>query len=143
MKGTSRKIVGIGIVVLTLVLVGFVAACGDGNDAAPGLTDTPAAAPGLTDTPAATPGLEEAIDQIDAMLVAAESGDLEAAEAAFEAAHDPLHEVIESLETSDPDQAAALDEAVEDAENDFKEESDADHIVEIGQEIRDLLRQLE
>ena len=77
------------------------------------------------------------------MLVAAEGGDLEAAEAAFAAGHDPLHEVIESLETSDPDQADALDEAVDDAEMDFEEAADAEHIVEIGREIRDLLQQVE
>ena len=141
MRRTSRKIAGIGIVVLALALVGFAAACGDGDGTA-SPTDTPAAtAP--TDTPAAPAGLQEAIDQIDAMIVAAEAGDLEAAEAAFEAGHDPLHEVIQSLGTNDPDQAAALDEAVEDAEKDFEEAADAEHIVEIGQEIRGLLRQVE
>jgi len=132
MKRTSRKIAAIGVAVLALALVGFAAACGGGDDTA-----------SATDTPAAPSGLQESIDQIDAMVAAAEGGDLEAAEAAFEAAHDPLHEVIESLETSNPDQAAAIDEAVEDAEKDFEEESDAGHIVEIAQEIRDLLGQIE
>lgn len=132
MRRTSRKIAGIGIVVLTLALVGFVAACGDG-----GGTSSP------TDTPVAPSGLLEAIDQVDAMIAAAEGGDLVAAEAAFEAGHDPLHEVIESLETSDSDQADALDEAVNDAEKDFEEAAAADHIIEIGQEIRDILGQLE
>ncbi len=139
MNRTSRKIAGIGIVVLALALSGFAAACGGGDDAA-SPSDTPAAP---SDTPAATSGLQEAIEQIDTMLVAAEGGDLAAAEAAFEAAHDPLHEVIESLQTSDPDQAAALDAAVGDAENDFEEEADAEHIIEIGQEIRDLLGQVQ
>lgn len=132
MRRISGKIAGIGIVVLALALVGLVAACGNGDG-----TASP------TDTPAAASGLQEAIDQIDAMLVAAEGGDLEAAEAAFAAGHDPLHEVIESLETSDPDQADALDEAVDDAEMDFEEAADAEHIVEIGREIRDLLQQVE
>ena len=126
------KIAGIGIVVLALALVGFAAACSDGDG-----TASP------TDTPVAPSGLQQAIDQIDAMIVAAEGGDLETAEAAFEAGHDPVHEVIDSLETTDADLAAQLDEAVEDAEADFEEAADAEHIVEIGQEIRDLLRQAE
>ena len=131
MKRTSRKIAGIGILVLALALVGFATACGGGDDA-----------PSATDTPATATDLQEAIDQIDAMVAAAEGGDLEAAEAAFEAAHDPLHEVIEGLEASDPDQAIALDEAVEDAEKDFEDAADAEHIVEIAQELRDLLGQV-
>lgn len=126
------KIAGIGIVVLALALVGFAAACSDGDG-----TASP------TDTPAVPSGLQQAIDQIDAMIVAAEAGDLETAEAAFEVGHDPVHEVIDSLETTDADLAAQLDEAVEDAEADFEEAADAEHIVEIGQEIRGLLRQVE
>ncbi len=98
MNRTTRKIAVIGIAVIALALVGFAAACGDGDDAA-----------SPTDTPAAASDLQEAINQIDAMVVAAEGGDLAAAKTAFEAAHDPLHEVIASLETSDPDQATALD----------------------------------
>ena len=133
MRRISRKIAGIGIVVLALALIGFVAACGDGDNG----TASP------TDTTAAPSDLQQAKDQIEAMIVAAEGGELETAEAAFEAGHDPLHEVIESLETSDPDQGDALDEAVDDAEEDFEEGADAEHIVEIGQEIRDLLRQVE
>ncbi len=132
MRRTFGKIAGIGVVVLALALVGFAAACGDGDG-----TASP------TDTPVAPSGLQQAIDQIDAMIVAAEGGDLETAEAAFEAGHDPVHEVIDSLETTDADLAAQLDEAVEDAEADFEEAADAEHIVEIGQEIRDLLRQAE
>ena len=132
MRRTSRNIAGIGFGVLALALVGFVAACGGGDG-----TASP------TDTRPAASDLQEAIEQIDAMVDNAEGGDLAAAEAAFEAAHDPLHEIIESLETSDPDQAAALDEAVEDAEKDFADEEDADHIVEIGTEIRDLLGQVQ
>ncbi len=132
MRRTSGKIVGISIVVLALALVGFAAACGDGDDAG-----------SPTDTPPASSDLQQAGDRIDAMIAAAEGGDLEAAEAAFKAGHDPLHEVIESLETSDPDLAAQLDEAVEDAEEDFEEDADAEHIVEIGKEIRDLLGQVE
>jgi hypothetical protein len=141
MKRTFVKAAGIGIVVLALALVGFVAACGEGDGTA-SPTDTPAAA-SPTDAPAAASGLQEAIDQIDAMVAAAEGGDLEAAEAAFEAGHDPLHEVIDSLETTDAALAAQLDEAAEDAEKDFEEAADAEHIVEIGQEIRDILRQVE
>ena len=132
MRRTFGKIAGIGVVVLALALVGFAAACSDGDG-----TASP------TDTPVAPSGLQQAIDQIDAMIVAAEGGDLETAEAAFEAGHDPVHEVIDSLETTDADLAAQLDEAVEDAEADFEEAADAEHIVEIGQEIRDLLRQAE
>lgn len=132
MRRISRKIAGIGIVVLALALMGFVAACGDGDGTAP-----------PTDTPAAASDLQQAKDQTDAMIVAAEGGDLETAEAAFEAGHDPVHEVIDSLEATDADLAAQLDEAVEDAEKDFEEGADAEHIVEIGQEIRDLLGQVE
>lgn len=132
MRRTFGKIAGIGVVVLALALVGFAAACSDGDG-----TASP------TGTPVAPSGLQQAIDQIDAMIVAAEGGDLETAEAAFEAGHDPVHEVIDSLETTDADLAAQLDEAVEDAEADFEEAADAEHIVEIGQEIRDLLRQAE
>lgn len=98
---------------------------------------------GQTSAPATGTDLELAIEQVGAMLEAAQQGDLEAAEVAFEDGHDPLHAVIDDLEASDPDLAAELDEAVDDAEKDFEEGADADHIVEIGNEILGLLEQVE
>lgn len=132
MRRTSGTFASIGIGILGLALVGFAAACGDGDGTA-----------SSTDPPAAASDLQEAIDQIDAMVIAAEAGDLAAAEGAFDAAHDSLHEIIEGLETSDPDQAAALDEAVEHAEEDFADNAEAEHIVGNGQEIRGLLGQVQ
>lgn len=129
MKGKRSVILAL-ISVPLLILAGLAAACGDDEGEEPGAT-----------TPAAGSDLETSIDGITEMISAAEADDLEAAEAAFEAAHDPLHEVIEALAAADPQLSQDLDEAVEDAEKDFEEGEEAEHIVEIGNEILGLLQQ--
>ena len=120
-----RGIVLASILALALTLLGLATAC-DGQEEAE--------SPRL-----GTQDLQVALEQVTAMVAAAEIGNLEAAEAAFEAAHDPLHEVIETLAAADPGLSQDLDEAVEDAEKDFEEGEEAEHIVEIGNEILGLL----
>ena len=104
MRRISRKIAGIGIVVLALALIGFVAACGDGDNG----THLP-------------PTLRQRRP----------------------ISSRPRPRLKPCSSPRNPDQGDALDEAVDDAEEDFEEGADAEHIVEIGQEIRDLLRQVE
>jgi hypothetical protein len=127
----AKRHVAFGLaLVVALGLAGLAAACSDEEEGT-----------SQVGTPAAASDLQQAMDQVSAMRAAAQEGDLEAAQGAFEDGHDPLHEVIEDLEAGNPDLAAELDKAVDDAEKDFDEGADADHIVEIGNEILDLLEQ--
>ena len=118
-----------------LVIAALAAACGGGDDN----DTTPTASPITTATAASATDVQVAIDEIGAMVSAAEDDDLAAAQAAFDAAHDPLHAVIDGLEATNLDLATELDEAVDDAESDLEEGEEAEHIVEIGNEILQLL----
>lgn len=118
-----------------LALVGLAAACGDDDGA-----DTPTASATTTATTATTVDVQAAIDEITVMVSAAQDDDLAAAQVAFDAAHDPLHAVIDGLEATNPDLATELDEAVDDAEADLEDEEEAEHIVEVGNEILGLLQ---
>lgn len=129
----SRRGFAIALWVTALVaLAGLAAACGDG--------DNGGAPAGAGADNAATADIQVAIDEITAMVSAAEEDNLEGAQTAFDAAHDPLHEVIDVLEATDSDLATELDEAVDDAETDLEEGEEAEHIVEIGNEILVLLQ---
>ncbi len=129
----SRRGFAIALLVAALLaLVGLAAACGDGEEGG-----TPAAD---TATDAAGAALQTSIDEITAMVSAAEGDDLEGAQTAFDAAHDPLHEVIDALEAAGSDLATELDEAVDEAETDLEEGAEAEHIVAIGNEILALLQ---
>ena len=120
------------VVAALLALVGLAAACGDGDEGG-----TPA---GDTATGAMGAAVQTSINGITAMVSSAEEDDLEGAQTAFDAAHDPLHAVIDGLEATNPDLATELDEAVDDAETDLEEGEEAEHIVEIGDEILALLQ---
>ena len=120
------------LVAALLALVGLAAACGDGEDGGTPVADTT--------TDAAGAALQTSIDEITAMVSAAQGEDLEGAQTAFDAAHDPLHEVIDALEAAGSNLATKLDEAVDDAEKDLGAGEEAEHIVEIGNEILDLLQ---
>lgn len=133
MRSRRHLVVGLTLVA-ALTVAGLTAACGGG-----GKDEQPADGAGGT----MGAHMQQAMDSMGAMVAAAEAGDMEAAEAAFEDGHDPMHDLIDELEADDPDLAAELDEAVDDAEKDFDEGVDADHIVEIGNEILDLLNEAE
>ena len=129
----SRRGFAIALLAAALVaLAGLAAACGDG--------DNGGAPAGDSADGAATADVQVAVDEITAMVSAAGEDDLEGAQTAFDAAHDPLHAVIDGLEATNPDLATELDEAVDDAETDLEEGEEADHIVEIGNEILGLLQ---
>lgn len=134
---TASRYLAAGVILaLALVITATAAACGGGGE-------RDGAEQAQPTTPAASSDLQVAITQVNAMVSGAKAGDLDAAAAAFEEGHDPLHAVIDELEAGDPELAAKLDEAVDDAEKDLEEGADADHIVEIGNEILDLLAQIE
>lgn len=128
----SRRGFAIALLIAALLaLAALAAACGDGGEeSAPEGDSAGGASP--TD-------VQVAIDEITNMVSAAGENDLEAAKTAFDAAHDPLHAVIDELEATNADLAAQLDEAVDDAETDLEEGEEAEHIVEIGNEILGLL----
>lgn len=132
MNGKRQLALGLALAA-ALALAGLAAACGGGGE-----SEEPEESSSTMET-----HMQTALDHTDEMIAAAKEADLEAAKAHFEEGHDPLHEVIEDLGASDPDLAADLDEAVDDAEKDFEEGADADHIVEIGNDILDLLEQVE
>lgn len=125
----KRLLIGFLAAAVLLAVAAVAAACGD--DGGDGAADS--------ETPQAADALQVSLDRTSEMVAAAAEGDLEAANAAFDAAHDPLHEVIDALEASQSSLAADLDEAVDDAEADLEEGEEAEHIVEIGNEILDLL----
>ncbi len=128
MTGKHHLVLGLALSVI-LGLAGLAAACGGGGgEKAPAATARPVAS-----------HMQHAMDQMSTMVAAAEKGDLKAAEAAFEDGHDALHDVISELKASNPGLAEELDKAVDDAEKDFKEGADADHMVKIGKEILGLL----
>lgn|SRR5574341_375527 len=116
-----------------LAVISLALACG-GDDEESGAGGATTAAP--TD-------LEKAKDAVSAMISAAEGGDLVAAEEALTEGDPALHAVIDSLESENADLAADLDEAVEDAEKDLDTGEEAEHIVEIGNEILGLLEQVD
>ncbi len=129
----SRRGFAIALLLAALVaLAGLAAACGDGDEGG--------APTGDSADDAATAEVQASIDGITAMVSAAEEDDLEGAQTAFDAAHDPLHAVIDELEAANPDLGTELDEAVDDAETDLEEGEEAEHIVEIGNEILVLLQ---
>ncbi len=129
----SRRGFAIALLAAALVAVaGLAAACGDGDEGG--------APAGDSANGAATADVQVAVDEITAMVSAAGQDDLEGAQTAFDAAHDPLHAVIDGLEATNPDLATELDEAVDDAETDLEEGEEAEHIVEIGDEILALLQ---
>jgi len=128
MRVRSLPILSFGLLI-ALALVPLAVACGGGREET-------TIEPGSMGQ-----HMAQAMDHMNAMVAAAGQGDMDAAQAAFERAHDPLHAVIDDLEATNPELAAKLDEAVDDAEKDLAEGADADHIVEIGNQILDLLRQ--
>lgn len=126
---TRHLALGSGLIA-GLALAVLAAACGGGEES--------------QGTAAPTAGsLEAARLHVEQMVAAAENADLPGAKAHFEAGHDPLHAVIDDLQVSDPALAASLDEAVDDVEGDLEKGEEADHIVEIGNQILDLLAQVE
>lgn len=126
-------VLGIGLAAM-LILAGLAAACGSGGKEAASQSDAAAST---------ASALETARLHVEQMVAAAENADLPGAKAHFEAGHDPLHAVIDDLQASDPALAASLDEAVDDVEGDLEKGEEADHIVEIGNQILDLLAQVE
>lgn len=118
-----------------LALAALAAVCGGDDENG----TTPTASPIATTTAASATDVQVAIDEIGAMVSAAEDDDLAAAKVAFDAAHDPLHAVIDGLEATNAGLATDLDEAVDDAESDLEDGEEAEHIVEIGNEILGLL----
>lgn len=132
MQHRSGIVLGL-VLAVALTLAGLAAACGDGQE------DNGSAGANGADG-GETANVQTAIDQVTEMVSAAEQDDLAGAQAAFDAAHDPLHAVIDALEAANSDLASDLDKAVDDAETDLESGEEADHIVEIGNDILDLLQ---
>ena len=128
-RGRSLVVLGLGVL---MALAGLAAACGGGGgDESNGGSSVMGE------------HMQTAMDHMGQMIAAAEGGDLDAAKTHLEAADPALHEVIDDLKGSDAALATDLEEAVEYAEADIESGEEAEHIVEIGDEIVALLGRAE